>query len=69
MGAFLILEKFFSRSSFYDIGCFSILASRTHLDGTITSDNILRRSNIDIIIFSLMKVSRGIFSVVPGFHL
>ena len=32
----LILEKLFSRSSLYDIVCFSILASGAHLDATIT---------------------------------
>ena len=32
MGASLILEKLFSRSNFYDITCFSILASGPYLD-------------------------------------
>ena len=49
-GVFLILEKLFSRSSFYDIVCFSILANGPHLDATITSENALRRSSIDAII-------------------
>ena len=40
MDASLILEKLFSRSSFYDIPCFSILANGPHLDATITSKNI-----------------------------
>ena len=35
--ASLILEKLFSRSSFYDMVCFSILASGPHSDATITS--------------------------------
>ena len=46
-GASLILEKLFSGSSFYDLACFSILASGSHLDATITSDNIFRSSIID----------------------
>ena len=41
MGASLILEKLFSRSSFYYIDCFSILATGPHLDATITSGNIV----------------------------
>ena len=57
MGASLILEKLFSRSSFYDIACFSVLTSGPHLDPTITSDNILRRSSIDTIISNLMDAS------------
>ena len=48
----LILEKLFSRSSFHNIACFSILASRPHFDATITSENILRRSIVDAIIFN-----------------
>ena len=32
MDASLILEKLFSRSGFYDIVCFSIFASRPHLE-------------------------------------
>ena len=51
-GAPLILEALFSRSSFYDIPCFSILASGPHLDATITSENIFRSSSIDAIIFN-----------------
>ena len=39
-GASLILEKFFSRSNFYDIACNSILASGPRLDAAITSENI-----------------------------
>ena len=50
--ASLILEKFFSRSSFYDITCFSTLASGPHLDTTITSENIFTNSGIDAIIFN-----------------
>ena len=52
MGASLILEKLFSRSGLYEVACFSILASRSHLVATITSENILRRSSIDAIIFN-----------------
>ena len=37
MGASLILEKISSRSIFYDIACFSIVANGPHLDATITS--------------------------------
>ena len=36
-------------SSFDDIACFSILASGPHLDVTITSENIFRRSGIAVI--------------------
>ena len=56
-GASLILEKLFSRFSFYDIVCFSIIASGPHFDATITSENNLRRSSIDTIIFTLMDAS------------
>ena len=52
MGASLILEKLFSRSSFYDIACFSNLASRPHLDVTVTPENIFKGSSIDAIIFN-----------------
>ena len=52
MGASLILEKRFSRSSFYDIACFSILVSGPNLDTAITSENIFRSSSIDAIIFN-----------------
>ena len=51
-GPSLILEKLFSRSSFYDMACFSILVSGPHLDATITSENIFRSSSIDAIIFN-----------------
>ena len=51
-GASLILEKLFSRNSFNDIACFSIIAGGPHLDATVTSDNILRRSSIGFIIFN-----------------
>ena len=50
-GAFLILEKLFSRSSFYDTA-FLILAGGQHLDASISTENILRRSSIDVIIFN-----------------
>ena len=52
MGASLLLEKLFSRSSFFDIACFSILASGPHLDATNTSENILRSSSNDAVIFN-----------------
>ena len=52
MGAYLILEKLFSRSIFYDIACFSVLANGPHLCATIASDTIFRSSSIDAIIFN-----------------
>ena len=52
MGATLILEKLFSRPSFYDTACFSILASGPHLDATIISENFLGRLSIDAITFN-----------------
>ena len=51
MGSSLILKKLFSRSSFYDTACFSILVNGSHLDATFTSENIFRSSSIDTIIF------------------
>ena len=51
-GASLILEILFSRSSFYDTACISVLASEPHLDSTIISENVLRRSSIDAVIFN-----------------
>ena len=56
-GASPILEKLFGRSSFYDIGCFAILASGPPLDATITSKNILRRSSIDNVMDHLHDAS------------
>ena len=50
-GTSLILEKLFSTSSFH-MTCFSILASGSYLADTITSENILRKSSIDAIIFN-----------------
>ena len=50
-GAYLVLEKLLSRLSFYDILCFSILASGPQFDTTITSENICRSSNIDAVMF------------------
>ena len=38
--------------NFLEITCFSILASETHLAATTTSENLLRSSIIDAIIFS-----------------
>ena len=52
MGASLILEKLFSKSNFYDIACFSILASGRPLDATMTSENIFRSSGIDVLVFN-----------------
>ena len=62
-------------SSFYDIACFLILASKSHLDATITSDNIFRISSIDAIFFIcglliwMLLLFWRTFSVGPGFHL
>ena len=55
MGASFILEKLFSKSSFYDIACFSILGSGPKLDAAIASENIFRRSSIDATMFSYGK--------------
>ena len=52
MGASGILEKLFSSSSFYDIACFSIFASGSHLDATVTSGKILKSSSINAITFN-----------------
>ena len=52
MGASLILEKLFSRSNFYEIAYFSILASGPHLEPTITSENVSKSSSIDANIFN-----------------
>ena len=51
-GAYLVLQKLLSRPSFYDILCFSILASGPQFDTTITSENICRSSNIDAVMFN-----------------
>ena len=51
-GASVILEKLFSRSSFYDIAYFSVLISEPHLDATITLENIFKSSSIDALIFN-----------------
>ena len=58
MGTSLIIEKLFSRSSFYDIACICILANGPHLDDTITLDNILRRLSVDAIIFNCVPFIR-----------
>ena len=47
----ITLKKLFSRSSLYDIPCFSIIANGPHLVATITPDNISKRSCIDAIIY------------------
>ena len=52
MGTYLVLQKLFSRSSFYDITCFSIHASAPHLDATITSEYIFWSSSIDTVMFN-----------------
>ena len=51
-GASVILEKLFSKSSFDEIVCLTILASGPHLDPTIASDNIFRSSSIHAVIFN-----------------
>ena len=65
-GASLILEKLFSRSSFYDIACFSILASGPDLDATITTENIMFNCGSLIMDASIVLEE---FSVGPGFPL
>ena len=50
----LILEKLFSSSSFHDRACSLILASGPHLDATNTSENILKRSSINAVIFDCL---------------
>ena len=60
MDASLILEKLFSRSSFYDIPCFSILASGTHLHATICT--LLQR------IFSEVPVLVLLYSAVDHLY-
>ena len=47
MGVSLLLEKRFSRSSFYGIASILTVASGPHLDATITSENIFQRSSVD----------------------
>ena len=59
----LILEKLFSRSSFYDIACFSILASEPYLDAPTTI--II---NCGPLIWMLLILKRT-FSVGPGLRL
>ena len=74
-GCFSYFRKLFGRSRFYDIACFSILASGPHLDATITSYNIFRTSSIDAIIFNcgpviwMLLLFEITFSVGPGFCL
>ena len=67
MGASLILKKLFSGTSFYDIACFSILASGPHLDSAITSENIFRSSCTDAIIFNCGPLVMNISLVLDGF--
>ena len=67
--ASLILQKIFSRSSFYEIAGFSIFASGSRLDVTITSDTIwsyhiqLWTTYVDA------SLVLGDILVGPGFHL
>ena len=42
---------------YFILACFSILASGPHLDATITSENILRRSSIDNVVDHLCNAS------------
>ena len=49
MGASLILDKLFGRSSFYDITCFSVVANEPQLDDAVTPENIFRSFSIDAI--------------------
>ena len=66
MGASLTLEKLFSRSSFYDILCFSIFAIGPHFDATITPENVARRCGPLIMGASLVLET---FLVGPEFRL
>ena len=74
-GPSLILEKLFSRSSFYHIACFSVIASGLHLDATNTSEIFLRKASIDAIMFNcgpciwMLLLFWRTFSVGPVFHL
>ena len=55
--------------------CFSIFASGPHLDPTTISENILRRSSIDAIVFNrgpliwMLLLFYRTLSVGPGFHI
>ena len=62
MNTSFILEKPFSRSSFYDIACFSILTSGPHVYVAIFSEGLL-------LILSLLIVDHlcGCFSCFGGF--
>ena len=60
----LILEELFSRFSFYDIACFSILASGPLLDVTMISENILRSSSIVTHLYGYISCFRGLFQSV-----
>ena len=66
-GASLISEKLFSRSSFYDIACFSILAFEPHLDATVTSENFFRRSIVDAIAFNCEPLTMDASLVLEDF--
>ena len=57
-GASVILEKLFSKSSFDEIVCLTILTSGPHLDSTITSDKIFRSSSIHAVIFNCGPLTR-----------
>ena len=67
MGASLIFKKLFSGSSFYDVACFSILASGPHLDSAITSKNIFRSSCTDAILFNCGPFVMNVSLVLDGF--
>ena len=55
--------------------CFSIFASRPHLDATITSENIFRSSSVGAIMFNcepliwMLLLFYRTFSIGPGFRL
>ena len=72
-GSSLTFEKLFSRSSFYEMACFSILASGPHLDATITSENIFRSSSINAIIFNcgplILEVSLVLWDFFSWFRI
>ena len=54
-------------SSFYDIACFSILASRTNLNATITLKNIFRSYSNDAIIFNCEPYIMDVSLVLEDF--
>ena len=62
MSTSLILDKPFSRSSFYDIACFSILTSEPHVYVTIFSEGLLL-----MLLLLIVDPLCGCFSCFGGF--